>query len=794
MAEKGRIFLFGRGSKILQAFLYLCFLTLWFKDNFHPLRKLALSPLIPFVPLMILLVPRVIFFLKTVSARTAAASIKKAWILLLILALAVAVRLPFFLHPAGLMDSDDAVMGLMGKHISEGKAHPVYMYGQSYIGSLASHFYALFFRIFGYSPALLRISAFLFFLGFLAVQFFLLRSVFSESFARLTTLFLSLPMGSLIKISLDNSGGFSLVLLLGSAVIGLAYVVVTKGRDRWLGPLGFLMGVSFWTHQMTLPFLLTAGAFLIIRYRLRIRKYLEMALWFVVGAFPFILYGACAGFGGVGQFFSGEKMVLSADRFRWFLRETGTLIASRPGFRAVLLFLLFLFGLAFLFWEALKKRRLSSRHIYTLFLTIFLFIYFFSAYSGAFRTRYLYPLYFALPVLVLAPLHLIKARLARAGAFTLLALFLLVPDGWNLYVAEVKTSVRREAQLNTLSDFMIRTGQRYWLADYWSAYLLTALTGERLIVCPLNNKRYRPYELEHDNTPHSTNYLFSLDTNDEEFYAGTLRETLGRLGMAFKGRRLFEYVLTYDISPSVPPHVLIRPFPERPPAAAPLKIVRAPHHWSLECQVRPPPEMTGFSACLNIPGSFSVSGFMFPGRETVVMDFPVPPQNRSGATLFTDFVGIPLENSTQELDLDRIPFLRAHAFPDVAPVSGLSSPLEAFGRNGRLCSREAAFLLPVGPDAPSGIRLRLYSPFSFRAVSWHGLYEQTVEIFEDGAPLGTYRLEDGENDIFVPLKASSVAKTTMSLKLVFRYQMAFDYDSLGFKKISALMTAVDVVR
>ena len=52
---------------------------------------------------------------------------------LTIAALAVSVRSAPFMAPGVRFDADQAVVGLMAKHISEGRAFPVYFYGQSYL-------------------------------------------------------------------------------------------------------------------------------------------------------------------------------------------------------------------------------------------------------------------------------------------------------------------------------------------------------------------------------------------------------------------------------------------------------------------------------------------------------------------------------------------------------------------------------------------------------------------------------------------------------------------------------------
>src|SRR4051812_10668102 len=54
--------------------------------------------------------------------------------------------------------NDEAIIGLMGKHISEGRFFPVYMYGQAYNASAAGEAYlaAMLFKIFGVNVIALK--------------------------------------------------------------------------------------------------------------------------------------------------------------------------------------------------------------------------------------------------------------------------------------------------------------------------------------------------------------------------------------------------------------------------------------------------------------------------------------------------------------------------------------------------------------------------------------------------------------------------------------------------------------
>jgi len=57
-------------------------------------------------------------------------------IIVLLMALAAFIRLDFMGASQWSIDSDEAIVGLMGKHILEGRGIPTFYYGQHYMGSL----------------------------------------------------------------------------------------------------------------------------------------------------------------------------------------------------------------------------------------------------------------------------------------------------------------------------------------------------------------------------------------------------------------------------------------------------------------------------------------------------------------------------------------------------------------------------------------------------------------------------------------------------------------------------------
>jgi hypothetical protein len=75
-----------------------------------------------------------------------------AWVLV------IARSLVYAVYPHSSFDSDQAIIGLMAKHISEGRAFPLYLYGQSYLLAIEPWLTVPYFWIAGPTVAALRAS------------------------------------------------------------------------------------------------------------------------------------------------------------------------------------------------------------------------------------------------------------------------------------------------------------------------------------------------------------------------------------------------------------------------------------------------------------------------------------------------------------------------------------------------------------------------------------------------------------------------------------------------------------
>ena len=83
----------------------------------------------------------------------------RALVVVALLLAAIALRSWFFLaYDESYFDSDQAIVGLMAKHLSEGRAFPLFFYGQEYMLGVESWLMAPVFAVLGPTVFALRLT------------------------------------------------------------------------------------------------------------------------------------------------------------------------------------------------------------------------------------------------------------------------------------------------------------------------------------------------------------------------------------------------------------------------------------------------------------------------------------------------------------------------------------------------------------------------------------------------------------------------------------------------------------
>lgn len=180
--------------------------------------------------------------------------------------LAFLSRLPQLLSPNLLVDGDESVLGLMAKHLAEGRQIPLFFWGQRYgLSTIEAGAAALAFRIAGVGPIALKMSMLaLWTIGVLFLFLALTHIVSTRRAFWITVVLIVTPAWAVW--SMKARGGY-LTAFAASAM--LLWIVAARSRDgvmRWIGA-GALTAVVWLAQPIWLPGSLTIVAAAIVARR-----------------------------------------------------------------------------------------------------------------------------------------------------------------------------------------------------------------------------------------------------------------------------------------------------------------------------------------------------------------------------------------------------------------------------------------------------------------------------------------------------------------------------------------------
>lgn len=367
---------------------------------------------------------------------------KDIWYLILLSVVALYLRLDLQQAVNFTIDSDEAIVGLMGMDILMGKGLPVFYYGQHYMGSLEPMCAAVLFALFGVSSVTLKwvplfwsalLIPLVYSLGFVCAQSFCtqstqaIRSDYPRAVARLATLFIAVAPAPLVIWSGMARGGFVEIVVITtlSLVSATRSILADMPRLRDTFVLGVVLGVGWWTNNQILFAMVAIGCgYLLTRPSLRL--FGAGVSGFLVGSAPFWLYNLRNNWASFGLFQPARSIAENMDGFfavalptilgaRRFWREDEIFIGATP-----LVYLLGA-GVALSFLSTMLRDAILWRRVPRVALVLLIFvlsccgIFIGSAFGTLVQApRYLLPLY---PVLaVIAATAIVPAtRSSRFG-------------------------------------------------------------------------------------------------------------------------------------------------------------------------------------------------------------------------------------------------------------------------------------------------------------------------------------------------------------------------------------------
>lgn len=202
------------------------------------------------------------------------------------------------------LNSDEAVVGLMARHIAHGDARPLFIWGVHYEGPFEAYIAAAFFAIFGSSTFLLHLSNQTLVIAFLIVMYVLTRAAFGRFVAAFTLLWLGFGSSFALHREIITVGGYQEMLLLGALLLLGAWdrlrrpeTTPQSRRERWrclatYAGIGCCIGLGLWSSLLIAPLvLLTVIALALSRRREMARGgAVALALAAIVSALPYVIY------------------------------------------------------------------------------------------------------------------------------------------------------------------------------------------------------------------------------------------------------------------------------------------------------------------------------------------------------------------------------------------------------------------------------------------------------------------------------------------------------------------------
>jgi hypothetical protein len=430
-------------------------------------------------------------------------SARTAGLLALATVLAAALRVGILLSDSlGVLDSDEAVVGLMARHILDGEP-TAFFWGQSYGGTLEPLLVALAFALAGSGVLALKLVPILLFaLAGLLVWLIGRRTIGDRGAAIAVTLF-GLGPAYVVWWSTKERGFYGVTLVLSLLVVLLVLRLHDRVDRRELAALGLAFGVGWWTNAMIGFIAVPAVCWLVWRRPRVLRQAwiavacaaLGASLWIreaVVNDFAPLHQGPEPGndtyLDHLHTFFAADLPMALGLRIPFSLEwPAGEVVARVIELVAVLAVV----------WAAARKRG-RPWEVLVVAALAYPFLFAFAPVAAYnLEPRYLFVLS---PIIaLLAGLALARnALLATAVCSAALVLSVLglrsLADGDLLAAATGGVAVPADA--TPALDALEESGVRHVLASYWLAYRLTFESNETVIVASTGQIRYPPYQRE----------------------------------------------------------------------------------------------------------------------------------------------------------------------------------------------------------------------------------------------------------------------------------------------------------
>ena len=485
---------------------------------------------------------------------------KKLLFILLLLAGGAVLRICFIQMHSAFMSSDEAIFGLMAKHIITRGELSVFMHGQSHAGSVIAYLAAPLFYLFGISNLIFKMVCVILSLLFCWLVYLLGRQIDNKQTSIFAFAFSIFCPAYLMFGSMQGAGSYIIMLLFGVAGLILCNdILFTKRLPQYIAYalLGLILGAGFWVLPLMVSFIASVWLVLFLKDRKCFFKisFLLFVLFFIIGNLPMIIYDnspSLQAAGGIAEpyawpaykFLFGKANesllqrilmvpanLFSLIRISWpalignsvwqyetgFLRRIISIILI--SFWSIVCFSMFKWRLGFL--SNKKSKRKPELKPVDVLVFQFIFTFLIAAISrfqsGFYEPRYLVPSYVFLFIAVgffIKQLFLKRKKMA----YTILTLMLslnIISCLW--FSKSLDTEHGFWPKDQKLINYMIKNNINHPIANYWIAYQIAFETDEEVIPIPIGFYRFKMYEHVLD-YPAPTHYVFRKRAKNDSYF------------------------------------------------------------------------------------------------------------------------------------------------------------------------------------------------------------------------------------------------------------------------------------
>ncbi len=239
--------------------------------------------------------------------------------------------------------SDEAIVGLMARHILAGE-RPTFFYGQAYMGSLDAWLVALGFRLLGDSVLVIRLVQSALYLLVIAVGCIVSWRLTRSRVALLVAgLLLAIPTPNTALYTTASLGGYNEALLLGGLTLWLGFDVAENWPGSWVKwvLMGLAAGAGWWSHGLIVVYALPTALLILLKLwrspnRAKAIPYLLAGLaGFVIGSAPWWSFDLATGGAAMSTFLRSQQVGTFAGIGTSFVppeqRALGLVLFGIPG-------------------------------------------------------------------------------------------------------------------------------------------------------------------------------------------------------------------------------------------------------------------------------------------------------------------------------------------------------------------------------------------------------------------------------------------------------------------------------